>query len=62
MLSNSSLLDLICERFDSEAMRGAFLEQIDDRIDYTEIAEAIAEEHEREIADIVADLAEDALR
>ena len=62
MLSNSSLLDLICERFCSEDMRSAFLDEIDERIDYSELAEAIAEEHESEIAEIISDLAEDALR
>jgi hypothetical protein len=62
MLSHSSLLDLICERFNSEDMREAFLEKIDERIDYAEMAEAIADEHEDQIAEIVSDLAEDALR
>jgi hypothetical protein len=62
MLSNSSLVDLICERFCSDRMREAFLEEIDDRIDYSELASSIAEEHECEIAGIIADLAEDALR
>ena len=62
MLSHSSLLDLICERFNSEDMREAFLEEIEKRIDYAEMAEQIAEEHEDQIAEIISDLSEDALQ
>lgn len=61
MLSKSTLLDLVCKRFDESAMLDAFLDEIDDRIDYEELADAIASEHECEISEIISELAEDAL-
>jgi dihydroneopterin aldolase len=62
MLSNNSLFDLISKRFDTDDMEAAFLDKIDDLIDYNELAESIVEEHESEISSMIAEMAEDALR
>jgi hypothetical protein len=62
MLTTNVLYDLIARRFSEDRMQEAFLEKIEEQFDYDELAEAIFEEHESEICDIIAEMAEESLR
>lgn len=62
MLSNNQLFNLISECFDPERMKNAVLDGIAAMIDYGDLAEAVISEHEAEISELIAEMAEDALR
>ena len=62
MLSNNQLFDFVSECFDPERMKDAILDEIAEMIDYGDLAEAVISAHEAEVSELIAEMAEDALR
>ena len=60
-MNRTSLRNYIERAFDYSALEDAFLEAISGLIDYEEIARDLLDNHAAEIAEIIADLADEAL-